>query len=315
MVMPSHIEPMLAKAAALPSDWEEWGYEFKWDGIRAITYWNGTTIKIESRNLLDITFRYPELASLGIWLGANAIIDGEIIAPDGRGIPSFSMLQQRMLISENKFTRSLMDVQINYYLFDILYLNNKNLMDQSYEKRRSVLEGLKIEHPSCKVPPSARGKGKIVLSVARKHGLEGIVCKKLDSRYNAGKRSGDWLKVKIVRSDEFIICGFKYVKNSRDRIGSLQLGIYDENGRLRFVGGVGTGFSSADHGILLAKLELERTGLSPFKEKLDREVIFVNPKYVVEIEYRRWPENGIVQQASYKGLRIDKSPDEISLRK
>ncbi len=254
---------MLAKAGSLPSDWENWGYEFKWDGIRAVTYWNGKTIRIESRNLLDITFRYPELASVGKWLGDNAIIDGEIIAPDSKGMPSFSILQQRMLISENKFTKSLMDVEINYYLFDILYLNNKTLMGQTYEKRRDVLDGLKIKHPFCKVPPSARGKGAIVLSVARKHGLEGIVCKKLDSTYNAGRRSGDWLKVKIVKSDEFIICGFKYVKNTKDRIGSLQLGMYDENKRLRFVGGVGTGFAVTDHRILLAKLEAEKTPRKP----------------------------------------------------
>jgi bifunctional non-homologous end joining protein LigD len=315
IAMPMHIEPMLAKLGQLPKDSENWGYEFKWDGIRAIMYWNGKNIKIESRNLLDITFRYPELLNLGKWLGKNAIIDGEIIAPDKAGKPSFSLLQQRMLISERKFNKSLLSVKIQYYLFDILYFNDKNLMNMSYDKRRKILESLNIEHKFCKVPPSFRGEGKTILSVAREHSLEGIVCKKLKSIYAANKRSGDWVKVKIVKSDEFIICGFKYVRNSKDKIGSLQVGIYDKNKKLIFAGGVGTGFNAIDHKFLITKLQPEITGKNPFNEKLEKDVNFVKPKYVAEIEYRRWPENGILQQASYKGLRIDKPPDEIILRK
>lgn len=315
MTPPSHIKPMLAKLGPLPNDWEEWGYEFKWDGIRAILYWDGRRIRIESRNLLDITFRYPELTTLGTWLGANAIIDGEIVAPDSKGRPSFSILQQRMLIGKKQITGPLPDVKISYYLFDILYLNDENLMGQSYEKRRGVLEGLNIGHPSCRVPPSFRGKGKIALSVAKRHGLEGIVCKRLESRYSADRRTGDWIKVKIVKSDEFIICGYKYVKGTSNRIGSLQMGIYDKNKNLRFVGGVGTGFSAADHKILLARLEAEKTTENPFKERIGNDVLFVNPRFVAQIQYRRWPEDGMLQQASYKGLRTDKSPEEIILRK
>jgi bifunctional non-homologous end joining protein LigD len=313
MTMPLHIEPMLAKLGTLPTDWENWGYEFKWDGIRAIMYWDGSKIKIESRNLIDITFRYPELSNLGKLLDKNAIVDGEIIAPDSKGRPSFSILQQRMLISENKFTKSLMNIKIYYYIFDILFFNNKNLMRQTYENRRNLLESLNIDHPFSKVPPSFRGKGQVILSVAKQHGLEGVVCKKINSIYNINKRSGDWLKVKIIKSDEFIICGFKYVKNNKNRIGSLQLGIYDKNKKLKFVGGVGTGFGAIDHKMLLSKLQDEIINKNPFTEKIEKDVIFVKLKYVAEVEYRRWPENGILQQASYKGLRLDKSPDEIVL--
>jgi bifunctional non-homologous end joining protein LigD len=313
MTMPLHIEPMLANLGALPKDWENWGYEFKWDGIRAIMYWDGSKVRIESRNLIDITFRYPELSNLGKRLHKNAIVDGEIIALDKKGRPSFSILQQRMLISENKFTKSLMNIKIQYYIFDILFFNNKNLMSQTYENRRNILESLNIDHPFCKVPPSFRGKGQIILSVAKQHGLEGVVCKKLRSVYTTNKRSTDWLKVKIIKSDEFKICGFKYVKNNKSRIGSLQLGAYDKNKNLTFVGGVGTGFGATDHKILLSKLEENIINKNPFDEKMEKDVVFVKPKYVAEVEYRRWPENNILQQASYKGLRLDKSPDEIVL--
>lgn len=315
MKMPTHIEPMLAKLGTLPKDWENWGYEFKWDGIRAIMYWDGNKIKIESRNLLDITFRYPELADLGKWLGSSAVVDGEIIAPDKKGRPSFSNLQQRMLISERKFTKSLLDINIYYYIFDLLYYEGKVLMNQSYEKRRKLLESLNINHPWTKVPPSFKGKGQTILSIAKQHGLEGIMCKKLKSVYTVNRRTSDWLKIKIVKSDEFIICGFKYVQNSKSRIGALQVGIYEKDGKLKYVGGVGTGFDAAAHKLLLEKLKPEITNRNPFKEKFSKDVFFVNPKYVAEIEYRRWPENDILQQASFKGLRIDKLPSEIVLRK
>lgn len=312
--MPSQVEPMLAKTGQLPKDWENWGFEFKWDGIRAIMYWDGNKIRIESRNMLDITFRYPELTDVGKCLGRNAVVDGEIIAIDNKGRPSFSKLQQRMLISENKFTKSLLKIKIYYYIFDLLYFNGKNMTNRSYEKRRNALETLNIEHPFCRTPPSFKGNGRIILSVAKKHALEGIICKKLNSVYTMGKRTSDWLKVKFVKSKEFIICGFKYGKNSKDRIGSLQLGAYDKNKKLVFVGGTGTGFKATDHKMLLKKLQEVIINKNPFDEKIDKNVNFVKPKYVAEIEYRRWPENEILQQAAYKGLRMDKSADEIFLK-
>jgi bifunctional non-homologous end joining protein LigD len=311
--MPSKIQPMLAKIGNLPKDYENWAYEFKWDGIRAIMYWNGKNIKIESRNLLDITFRYPELTDLGKSFGENVIVDGEIIAIDNAGKPNFSKLQQRMLISENKLTKSLLSIKIYYYLFDILFFNNKNIMNQQYETRRRTLEALKINHSFCRVPPNFKGKGNVIMSVARKHELEGVVCKKLNSVYLPGKRSDDWIKVKIIKSAEFIICGFKYGKTSKDRIGSLQLGAYNAGNKLIYVGAVGTGFDVVAHKLLLGKLEAEKTEVNPFEERFDKNVNFVKPRYVAQVEYRRWPEKKILQQASYKGLRLDKSPNEINL--
>ncbi len=238
---------MLGKTGPLPASSEGWGFEFKWDGLRAIIYWDGAHICMESRNRLDITFRYPELRDLGRSLGPNAIVDGEIVALDEHGRPSFSRLQQRMHVEKAASLKARLNVRIHYYLFDLLYSDGISLLNRTYAERREMLEALKVEHPSTRVPRSYRGEGEDILNVARQHGLEGIMCKRLDSLYLPGRRSGDWRKVKVVNSREFIIGGFKYVQDDKSRIGSLQLGAYDADLRLRFVGGAGTGFSEPDH--------------------------------------------------------------------
>ncbi len=310
--MPAHVEPMLASVGGLPRT-GEWAYEFKWDGIRAITYWNGQHIRIESRNLLDITFRYPELADLGMSLGDSAVVDGEIIALDDSNRPSFAMLQRRMHISLSTARRAMPRMRIFYYIFDLLFTNGRNIMDQRYDERRGTLEDQAIAHEACRVPPSFRGAGSKILAVARDHQLEGVICKRLGSTYQPGRRSPEWIKVKIVKSDEFIICGFKYADHPGRRIGSLQLGAYDRDMKMTFVGSVGTGFSREDHERLLAFLEPIIVPESPFQTKVDKEVRFTKPFYVAQVEYRRWPKNGLLQQAAFKGLRSDKSPHDIKL--
>jgi bifunctional non-homologous end joining protein LigD len=153
-----------------------------------------------------------------------------------------------------------------------------------------------------------------MLNVAQEHGLEGILCKRLDSPYLPGRRSGDWRKVKMVPAREFVIGGFKYGRSGRDRIGSLQLGAYDADLRLRFVGRAGTGFSGPDHRILLSRLEPVRVSENVFYDEIDRkDVVFVSPRYVAAVQYRRWPAGGQIEQAAYKGLRIDKPAGDVLL--
>jgi bifunctional non-homologous end joining protein LigD len=314
-VVPEEIEPMLGRTGPLPESSRGWAFEFKWDGVRALTSWDGQRLRIERRNRLEMTCRYPELQDLGPALGLNAVLDGEIVALDERGRPSFSKLQPRMHVEKPGALRARLGVPIRYYIFDLLHLNGVTLLDRTYEQRRDLLDRLGIRHAFCRVPPSYRGAGEDILNVAREHGLEGIMCKRLASPYLPGRRSGHWRKVKTVNSREFIIGGFKYGRHRRDRIRSLQLGAYDADLRLRFVGSAGTGFSGADHEILLRRLEPLRVPQNVFEEEIDRrDVVFVVPRYVAEVEYRRWPADGQIQQAAYKGLRIDIPASDVFLK-
>lgn len=313
-ILPERIEPMLARHGTIPEDWSSYGFEFKWDGIRALTYWDGKNIRIESRNLKNITGKYPELNDLGHGLNQKAVLDGEIIALDGEGKPSFHLLQQRMHLPGSRARLRKKNIPVYYHIFDILHYGKENLMDKPYRERREILEGLKIEHVNCRVPVSYRGKGEDILEAARQYQLEGVVCKQLDSLYTPGKRSSQWRKVKIVTSGEFIIGGYRLEKNNPGRIGSLQIGAYNKDMKLQYLGGIGTGFNANDHQLLLGKLSELSQSTSPFDENIPkRDVIFVEPRLIAAVEYRRRPRGGTIQQGSYKGLRNDVSPGEIIL--
>ncbi|MCE5186221.1 MAG: non-homologous end-joining DNA ligase [Planctomycetaceae bacterium] len=311
--LPRHISPMLAKLGKLPADWENWAFEFKWDGVRALFYWDMRRPVIESRNLIDVTSRYPELADLGRHFDAPVILDGEIVALDAQAHPSFTLLQERMHAPLHEVERRSRLVKVWYFVFDILYWNGRDLMSRPFYQRRSILEERSINHPFCRTAPLHIGNGRTILTVAQKHGLEGVVCKKQNSIYRPGVRSPDWTKVKFVRTADLIIGGFRFGQDRTNRIGSLQMGAYDQNLNLRYVGSVGTGFSESDHHLLLEKLLPLQRQVSPFSEPAPPGVLFVQPILVAQIEYRRWPENGMVQQAAYKGLRSDKSASEILL--
>jgi bifunctional non-homologous end joining protein LigD len=312
--MPQSIEPMLAVLSTLPPDPKPYSFEFKWDGVRAISYFDGKRLSMESRNLLDITPRYPELHAITRELdGRRAILDGEVVALDKDGRPSLPLLQQRMHVRDAGAVKLLMKrVPVYYMIFDILYLDGQVTMPLPFKKRREILESLMLSGESWRTSPAMEGEGKSMYETAVAHTMEGIVAKKLDSPYEPGRRSPNWLKIKIVQSQELVVGGWCPEKgDNRSRIGCLLLGYYDK-GQFRYAGSVGTGYTGAVHKQLVEKLQKIGRTNSPFVDKVPKpNPIFVDPKLVVEVDYRRWPEGGLVQQASYKGLRMDKKASQV----
>ncbi len=315
--MPSSLAPMLAVHSTLPADPQNYGFEFKWDGMRVVSFWDGKTLAMRSRNDLEATFKYPELHALGPALSSqSAILDGEVVALDEVDRPSFARLQRRMKVSDPRVALRLVNqVPVHYVIFDLLYLDGRSLMDLPYTRRREMLEELTLRGPSWQVTPAHVGEGAAMLETARAHSLEGIVAKRLDSIYEPGKRSPSWLKIKIALSQEFVVGGWTPQKGMESGLGALQLGYYDpaHPKLLHFAGPVGSGFSGATRNSLLKLLEERRRTKSPFSETLPnkRAVRFVKPDLVVEVEYRRWPDEGLLQQAAFKGLRFDKSAKEV----
>jgi bifunctional non-homologous end joining protein LigD len=304
------IAPMLATLAAkLPADEENYSYEFKWDGVRALLYWDGHDLHISSRNQNDITRRYPELRALTEALGNQSVVlDGEIVAMDENDQPSFPLLTRRMHAEGNKIARLVHEVPIYYVIFDLLYLNGRSLMQQPLSKRREKLEELTLAGANWRVSPAIVGEGKSMIETARRHRLEGVVAKRLDSIYEPGRRSPAWRKIKMVLRREFVIGGWSTEEGSSRRLGAVHIGYFDpKTKKFHYAGAVGTGFKSADLISMSKQLDGIASDKNPFVDPLPRKDIhFVAPKIVVEVEYRRWPMQGHLQQASFKGVRTDK---------
>lgn len=317
MAWPAHVKPMLATLASdLPADQDAWTFEFKWDGIRAITFWDGTSLRVETRNLRDVTVSWPELDGLGEALGPRPVIlDGEIAALDDRGVPSFQRLQERMHIANRDVARrKAVDTPASYLVFDVLHLDGTDLMPLPWTERRAVLESLGLAGPCWATTPSFPGAGTDLYETVQARGMEGVVCKRVDSRYTPGARSKQWLKVKVQQSDEFVVGGWQPGEGRRtNRIGSLLLGVPTDAGGLDYVGNVGTGFTDAELDRLAARLGPIRRSTTPFTGggAPRKGSVFVEPELVVEVRYTERTDEGILRHPSYKGIRIDKGPADV----
>jgi bifunctional non-homologous end joining protein LigD len=319
--MPKQLKPMLATlSTSLPSDEERWAYEIKWDGVRALGYSESGHLRLESRNLREITSHYPELRALGPALGStDAILDGEIVAFDDVGRPSFERLQSRMhLASESQIKRRMADIPVTYLIFDLLYVDGRSLVDLPYTERRKRLERLGLDGRAWQVPAHHRGDGDALLDLSRKQGLEGLVAKRLESRYLPGRRSRDWLKVKNLRGQELVVGGWLPGQGRREStIGALLVGYWDDADgarRLHYAGRVGTGFTEAELRRLAELLEPLRTDDSPFGGRQPpRQAVFVEPRLVADVAFREWTAARTLRAPVYKGLRTDKDPAEVVL--
>jgi bifunctional non-homologous end joining protein LigD len=314
--MPERIVPMLARPAArVPAPEAQWSFEVKWDGVRAIAYIQPGRLRLESRNLNEITEAYPELRGLLLASGMRELVlDGEIVAFDEHGRPSFERLQRRMHVTSASAVRRLMASHpVLYAIFDLLYVDGHSLMDLPYSERRPRLEELELSGPSWRVPDAHPGAGSKLLEATKRQGLEGVVAKRLDSCYEPGRRTGAWLKVKNTLRQELVIGGWLPGEGRRsERIGALLVGYY-EGGAFRHAGRVGTGFTDQVLQELGRRLAPLRRKTSPFISgpKLPREAVFVEPCLVIDVEFREWTAERVLRAPSYKGLREDKAPRDV----
>lgn len=314
--LPADIEPMLAVEGAMPADPAAWAFEFKWDGVRALGSWDGRRMRLASRNLRDITQRYPDLVpDAGQMANGPVIVDGEIVACDRSGRPSFPLLQRRMHAGPARAERLARQVPVQLFLFDLLWRGSESLLERPYAQRRELLESLELGHPRWRVPPSHRGEGPAMLETARRFSLEGLVAKRPDAPYRPGERSPAWRKIKIVHRQELVVGGWEPRRDGSDRIGALLVGHWSpQHLGLRFAGRVGTGFDARTHRELRRLLEQRPRTDCPFEDDPDgREARWVEPVLVAEVAYRRWPPGGVLHQASFLGLRDDVEAFDIVL--
>jgi bifunctional non-homologous end joining protein LigD len=312
--MPDRLEPMLARTGPLPPDDENWAFEIKWDGVRAIAFIQGGRLTLQARSGRDVTARYPELRPLAAALaGREVILDGEVVAFDGAR-PSFQRLQSRMhLTSEHAVRRLARDDPVHYIAFDLLYLDGHSLMDLRYDERRAKLAELELHGPTWQAPAHHVGDGAALLEITRAQQLEGVIAKRLDCPYTPGRRTSAWVKVKNIGTTDVVIGGWLPGEGGRSgRLGALVIGIPDDEGVLRYSGRVGTGFTQGELMRLGGMLDELASDESPFvgrqPPKLTR---FVEPRLVARVEFTERTQGGTLRQPSYKGLRDDVAPEDV----
>jgi bifunctional non-homologous end joining protein LigD len=320
---------MLAKNGRIPeSNSDEWAYEIKWDGIRALGYADHGRWGMHSRRLEDVTARYPELAAVAEQLSDRAaILDGEVVALDDQGRPRFQLMQSRMGLTSPAMIQARVRQQpVDYVIFDLLHLDGHCVRELPYVRRRELLDELGLEGPRWRTPRYRHEGGASLLEAARHQGLEGIVAKRCDSPYRPGRRSGEWIKERVWRNQEFVIGGFIPGEGRRsNRVGSLLVGYYDkraseldegETQTLRFAGGVGSGLTEELIDRLTSELGRRERPDSPFdigapSGPKARYAVWCEPELVCEVNWTEWTNEGTLRQPAFKAMRDDKDPREV----
>jgi bifunctional non-homologous end joining protein LigD len=308
----SKADVQLAKLVNTIPDGDDWLYELKYDGYRIMAFVEGNTVKLITRNGNDYTKRFYEIATaiIGWAKGRAMILDGEIAVTDSTGRTDFQALQN--------YLRSPKAQKLTYIVFDLLALDGVDLRSHILIDRKEKLESLMNDAPKkLYYSRYVRGNGKESFAVACEASMEGIVGKKANSIYS-GTRNDDWIKLKCDKRQEFVIGGYTLSDKKSYGVSSLLLGVY-ENDELIYVGRAGTGISARDMKMLESKFEdLKRMG-SPFKiapeSKSNEKITWIEPELVAEIKFAEWTKDNLLRQASFKGIRIDKSPKDVKSEK
>jgi bifunctional non-homologous end joining protein LigD len=305
---------MLATLVDKPFDEEGWMYEIKWDGYRAIAYLNKGAVEIQSRNTKSFNEKfYPVYNALRRWK-INAVLDGEIIVADDKGISSFGDLQN---------WRSEADGELMYYLFDVLWLDGEDLTQLPLVKRREILKSIAPSIDNIRISESFNTGAAEFFDVAKKLELEGIIAKKEDSKYYPGQRSKEWLKIKTGKRQEVIIGGYTHNENSSKLFSSLLAGVF-ESGKLRYTGKIGTGFSYKLQKEMMQQFKPLIIKQSPFTSVPDVNkpsrfrpnppkaiATWLKPKLICEVSYAEMTADGVMRHPSFEGMREDKNAKEV----
>jgi bifunctional non-homologous end joining protein LigD len=320
--LPKTVQPMLAKLVDEPFDDPDWLFEPKWDGVRAIAILQAQgperSVSLHSRNLHPMNRQYPEIVEALYAAGLpDAVLDGEVVAPDEGGRPSFQRLQQRInLQGVEDVDEAQARFPVLYFVFDILQYNGHDLMGRPLGERRQILEAVLPAGPVLRLSESFAGEGKAFYRAAQDQRLEGIVGKRAASPYEPGRRSGAWVKIKVRRTLQAVVGGFTQGRRGRSsHFGALVLGLYDGRGRLQHVGLVGGGFTDRALQEVLALLRPQVRKTPPFATTpaTMEPATWVEPRIVVEVEYAEWTDEGLLRVPVFKGLRADVPPHDCLL--
>jgi bifunctional non-homologous end joining protein LigD len=318
---PPAFQPMLAEGGWKAFDHPKWWFEPKFDGIRSMTSMATDATRLVTRNARDVSIKYPELHMIHELVDqVNAVLDAEIVAFDEDGKNSFEALQQRMnLTNEREIKRISSKIPVALVAFDLLWLDGNDLTGLALEERRELLETIVEQDHRLQVVTHVEGEGKDFVQVARRLGLEGVVAKRTGSRYQAGRRSPDWRKIKLTNTQDCVILGWTPGQGGRSgTFGALLVGAYDD-GKLLWIGQVGTGFTRATLDRVLGALEPIKRSAPPIDDPelaRVRGATFVEPTIVCEVEYLEITKSTKKMRApSFKGLRDDKTPEECVLEK
>lgn len=296
------LKPMLATLIDKPFSKPGWLYEIKWDGYRAIAEKENGKIIIYSRNGKELNKKFPEVVQELSLLHGDFVLDGELVVLDKNGLPNFSLIQN--------YAKKRLGALV-YFVFDLLYLDGYNLLSLSLRQRRKMLETKVRNSTFVKLTETIREDGGAFFNQIKKFGLEGMIAKKEESVYEPGIRSKNWLKIKNYQEQEAVIVGFTEPEVGRKTLGSLLLAVY-ENGKLFYVGSVGTGFTDRSISLLrslLLPLKQDFSSLSPAPGVPP--VVWVRPELVCQIKFAEWTREGMVRQAVFLGLREDIDPKSV----